>query len=93
MVNDKFLFLVLKTGDELAGYIELKDSPELGEKTVAVLTLSILEKYHRKKFGTSLLEEGIREAKKIFGAKTIILWTNKKNIPDKNHINAVAFPL
>jgi ribosomal protein S18 acetylase RimI-like enzyme len=46
-----------------------------------VETLSILEKYFRNKFGKNLTEQGIEEAKKVFGAESIGLWTNKENEP------------
>lgn len=81
MADDKFIFLVVKVGDEVAGYIELRDAPDMGEKTVWVETLSILEKYFRNKFGNNLTEQGIEEAKKVFGAENIGLWTNRENEP------------
>ena len=80
MADDNFIFLVLKVGDEIAGYIEIKNEPESGGM-VETETLSVLEKYFRNKFGTHLMEQGIEEAQKKFGAKAVHLWTNKNNYP------------
>ncbi len=85
--DSKASHLVLAVDGQIAGYIAFgknagddeKYKDYIDDTTVRVYTLSVLEKFQKNGFGAALLEHGILEAEKNFGAEKIFLNTQAKN--------------
>ena len=72
----KMIVLVIEAEGSPRGFVEIR--PESGD-TAVVGGITVHENYRRKHFGTALLNNGILEAQRIFGAKKIELQTDEDN--------------
>ena len=79
MSNKKLSTYVLRDTEELVGYFELIFYQDISETEIAYL--GILEEYFKKKLGSYLLSEAIKESF-MLGSKRV--WVHTSSLDHKN---------